>query len=177
MNHLEFHFSATECHGWPKLKFFIDDDLYHDYEFSSASGTVLIPLDLLPGPHQIKIEFYGKTERNTVQIDNEIVKDQLATLDSITVDNVTIPDFVKYQGLYQVGDVKRPQILTWGQNGFWILQIEYPIIDWILDLKLQTTLSHSDNKQWAMSVLHPKKIQSLRDNLQVLEKLLSDVDT
>jgi hypothetical protein len=57
------------------------------------------------------------------------------------------------------------------------LQIEYPIIDWILNLKMQTMSEYNDNKQWAMSVFHPKKIQSLRDDLKILEKLLSNVDT
>lgn len=177
MNLLGFQFNATECNGWPKLKFFIDDDLYHDYEFSASSGIVELPLDLLSGPHEIKIEFYGKTQHNTILADNEIVEDQLVTLELITVDHVTIPDFIKYLGVYQVDDVKRSQILTWGQNGFWTLQIEYPIIDWILNLKMQTIPSYTDNKQWTTSVFHPKKIQSLRDNLTVLEKLLSNVDT
>ena len=177
MNQLVLHFSCTECNGWPKLKFFIDDDLYHDYEFNSTIASVEIPLDLLPGLHQITIELYGKTHHNTSLRGNKIVKDQLVTLEAITVDNVTVPDFVKYRGVYQIDAVKRPQILTWGENGTWMLQFEYPIIDWILNLKMQTTLDYTDDDQWAMSMFHPKKIQSLRDNLKVLEKILSDVDT
>lgn len=177
MNQLVLHFSCTECNGWPKLKFFIDDDLYHDYEFNSTIASVEIPLELLTGQHQLEIEFYGKTQNNTIQINNCIVKDQLVTLDSLTIDNITVPDFIKYRGLYRVGNTERPQILTWGENGTWMLQFEYPIIDWILNLKMQATLSHIDDAQWATSVFHPKKIQTLKETLKVLEKILTDVDT
>ena len=177
MNHLGFHFSATECNGWPKLKFFIDDDLYHDFEFTSESALVELPLDLLPGEHQICIELYEKNHSNTVVSDDTIIKDQLVTLESITVDNVLLPDFVKYQGVYCTGNVNHPQVLTWGQNGTWNLHFEDPIISWVLDLKGQTMADRVNDLDWATSTFHPKKLQAVRDDLNILEKILLDADT
>jgi hypothetical protein len=175
MNSLRFQFKVSECNGWPKLKFLIDDDLYHDYEFTSEVGSVELPLDLVEGIHKLEIELYGKTHNNTIVVDDTIVKDQLVTLDEIFIDDVKLPNFIKYLGVYKVGEAKNPQALTWGLNGIWVLIFEHPIIDWVLNLKLNYTDEHARQAQWATSTNHPKKNELLTDGLGYLREILVNV--
>jgi hypothetical protein len=169
---LGFNFSATYCNGWPKLRFLIDNDIYHDFEFAGDSAFVELPVDLIDGEHKLDIEFYGKTYNNTV-VENDVIKqDQLATLNSIHIDKIQVPDFVKYQGIYNVNDSSIPSALTWGQNGVWSLTFNWPIINWVLSYKLNSFYS---DDQWSTAVYHPKKIKLLIDNLTELENTLANV--
>jgi hypothetical protein len=172
MIHLGFKFSATYCNGWPKLRFLVDDDIYHDFEFVGDSAFIELPIDLLDGSHIIDIEYYGKTYDNTVVINDKIIQDQLATLDSIHIDQIKVPDFIKYQGVYTVNETSTPSALTWGQNGVWSLSFEWPIIDWVLEKKLRAFFS---DEQWATAVYHPTKTKLLLDNLNRLENILANV--
>jgi hypothetical protein len=131
MNSLKLDFEATECNGWPKLRFFIDNDLYQDFEFTKKFDTIELPLDMLDGIHALEIELYGKTYKNTILDNNKIIDDQSVTLKNIWIDNVQILDFVKYKGIYHVKNEMLPQTLTWKQNGSWKLHFEYPINKWI----------------------------------------------
>ena len=154
MNLLEFNFTASNCNGWPKLKFYIDDDLYQDYEFLDSSATVQLPLEVLDGKHCVSIELYGKTINNTLVQDNVIVMDQLVTLENIKVDNVQLPTYFLYQG--RVDNQPDSPQLTWGINGSWRWYFYAPIIDWIIfvknnnaqtaDLNLTVTSSFSNEK-------------------------------
>jgi hypothetical protein len=175
MNWLGLRFTATECNGWPSLRFLIDDDLYQDFTFHSSEHQIRLPLDLLDGSHILSIEFYGKTYSNTLVENDVIIKDQLTTLESIMIDDVILPDFVKYSGVYCIGDISIPQALTWGQNGVWELKFDVPIIDWVLDLKFQNFYEFSSTDRWATATYHPEKIRLLREGLTELENLLSNV--
>jgi hypothetical protein len=175
MNRLSLLFTATQCNGWPKLKFSIDDDLLQDYEFSSGSALITLPVDLLDGEHQLDIELYGKSSSNTMVVNDVIVEDQLATLESIFIDDVQVPDFVKYKGIYTARNLVMPQALTWGIPGVWSLKFNYPIIDWILECKINDYYEFDKYDEWSTSVYHPKKTQALMDGFRELEDLLANV--
>ena len=66
MHFLKLHFSATECNGWPKLRFLIDLDQIEDVLIDSSDVLVSIPLDLLDGDHVLSIELYDKNPNNTI---------------------------------------------------------------------------------------------------------------
>ncbi len=173
MNWVSFEFDATYCNAWPKIKFFIDNDLYQDYEFSNDKAVVTLPFDLLPGKHQLWVELYDKTENNTILEHNTVVQDQLVILKKIAIDNVKVPDLVLYRGTYYTNNQKiYPQTVTWGENGKWVLEFETPIINWILDLKLET---FTNNKNYMWSSKNLKSSQLFIEELDKLEKLLSDV--
>ena len=176
MNCFGLLFTATECNGWPKLQFLINDDLIQDHQFTSSSELIEIPLDLFDGAHELGIELYGKTTTNTVLVNNIIVEDQLVTLDTIFIDGVPVPDFVKYSGIYTVGQQQSPQALTWGQNGIWKLKFNYPIIDWVLDLKFEKYYEFAGLDEWSTSTYHPKKSQLLESGFRELENILANVD-
>jgi len=136
MDYIKLELSATECNGWPKCNFYIDSDLIEDYEFSSSAAEITLPLELLDGDHVLTVELYGKTTKNTKVENNKIIQDQLVTLENIIVNNIKLPDFCKYLGVYSYSDQIIPQGLTWGVNGQWNWEFKMPIIAWILDRKI-----------------------------------------
>lgn len=166
MNTLEFFFQASNCNGWPKLKFYIDDDLYQDFEFVSSTANIKLPLELLDGEHCVDIELYGKTIKNTIVENNIIVLDQLVTLESIKVDNVQLPPFFLYQGRFN-NQMDSPQ-LTWGINGSWKWHFKTPIVDWIIFVK-------NNNVQTANSDFTVTSSFSNEKNFKLLE-LLDKID-
>jgi hypothetical protein len=152
MNTLKFTFSVTECNGWPKLKFFIDDDLIEDFEFTSESGGVSIPLDVMDGHHKLSIEIYGKTHSNTIcDSDGNIIQDQLVEMTGMYIDDIKLPAVYMWMGVYHFNGIESPQSLIWGCNGLWVWDMEVPLISWILDKKIENhekysnpTLSHKE---------------------------------
>ena len=168
MNHLRFEFSATYCNAWPKLKFYINDDLYHDYHFETTKGQVTLPIDLLDGAHLLEIELYDKTSHHTVIQDNKITQDQLVTLEHIYLDNVLLPDLFLYRGHYE----HFPKSLTWGVPGKWSFKFATPIIDWALHTKNDNQF---DAESTVVSTYSFQKNKKLLDLLDLLEQELQDV--
>lgn len=132
MNSLTLTFNTTFCNGWPRLKFYIDNDLYQEFVADSKSSIINIPIDLLDGSHELVVELWGKTQLNTSVKDGIIVNDQLVTLDSIQVDGVQLPDYFKYSGTFYHGLTPQCPCVTWGQNGKWRWNFTTPIITWVL---------------------------------------------
>lgn len=174
LDQLVLEFTATCYNGWPKLKFYIDDDLYEDFTFTESKATVKLPLSLVDGEHELVVELYNKTTSNTLVDDNgNIIQDQLVTLDNLYFDNVQLPNFVKYSGIYYFNDQKIPQGLTWGVNGNWKLNFATPLVGWVLEKK-----DEFDNARPA-GLLTPLEYSSLKKKklmfyLKQIEKILID---
>lgn len=135
MNLLSLNFRATDCCGWPKLRFCIDDDVLLEHAFSQELETVALELDLIDGAHVLEIERYDKQARNIVFVDNQILQDQTVELVQIAVDDVILPDLFKYQGTFYFHDQCVPSGLLWGPNGRWIWHFHTPLIRWLIDCK------------------------------------------
>lgn len=136
MNTLSFKFDSQNCNGWAKLRFLIDNDIYLEHEITSATEQVDLQLDLLPGPHCLQIERYGKRiPENIVFVDGKILQDQITSLVDIYVDGIKLPDFVKYSGVFTHDDTVVKGGLWWGPNGTWSLDIETPLLDWIINIR------------------------------------------
>ena len=172
MNILSLVFSTSFCNGWPKIKVYLDEDLYQDHEFIKDNEIVDIPLDLLDGLHTLKIELYNKSNQNTKVVDSIIVQDQLVTLESIKVDGVTVPKQFLYEGRYIYNDVEPCQGLTWGINGHWSWIFQTPIIDWIILQKklIEDALTNSIISQNYSEEKH----QAILEHLDILETKLND---
>lgn len=128
MTVLTFKFSSTECNGWPKLRFCVDDDVLVEYDFDSDTASVDIPLDLIDGNHVLEIERYGKTEDQT---------NQLVTLEDIYIQDVRLPDWFKSSGTFYFHDQAIQSGLIWHPNGKFILSFCTPIINWFVDQRLE----------------------------------------
>ena len=138
MTILKFAFRTSECNGWPKVNILIDNDLYHDHQFSSVEETVVLPIELLDGDHLLEIEIYGKTTKNTI-LDSmgNIISDQLIELVDIYVDDIKLPDWFKYLGIYTYNNQELPRATIWGCNGSWHWEFKMPMITWIIDKKFE----------------------------------------
>ena len=173
MNILSLVFSASFCNGWPKIKVYLDEDLYHDYEFVSHSGIVDLPIDLLDGPHILKIELYNKTNQNTKIEDDAIIQDQLVTLENIKVDGVIVPKEFLYKGQYTVNNIAPHQGLTWGINGHWSWNFQTPIINWIIiqkNLNENLLINPSISQNYS-----EEKHRAILEHLNILETKLNDI--
>lgn len=136
MNNLKITFNTSECNGWPKLRVLIDNDLYEDHLFSSANESITVPIELLDGRHVLELEIYGKTSVNTkVDKEGNIIQDQLIELVDMFIDDVKLPEYFKYIGVYKFNNQTYPQALVWGCNGNWIWEFSTPIITWAIDKK------------------------------------------
>lgn len=174
-NLLRLKFSATECNGWPKLKFYIDDDLYEDFIFKSPNAEIELPLSTLDGEHELSIELYDKTNNNTIIIDSKIISDQTVTLDKIFVDNVEVPNFIKYKGIHYYHGQEHIQSLTWGPNGVWKLKFRTPIISWILDEKEKISQDYRATAT-VLGGYNSAKKTKLMYYLKQIEEILSSND-
>jgi len=168
MNQLTLKFKATPCNGWPKLKFLIDFDLIEEYHFNSFDGEISIPIDLLDGAYLLNIELFDKTEKNTiVDTTGKITEDQKVELVDIYIDNVKLPNFYKWMGVYRFNDQEYPQSLCWGCNGIWTWPFQTPILTWVLDEKIKHREKYDQPE-----ISYFKKIKTEEINLSRLEKQL-----
>jgi hypothetical protein len=173
MDILTLEFTATESLGWPKIKLYIDEDLYEDYIFQSDYAKVNVPLDLMDGPHTLKIELYDKHPNSTVLVDGNIVSDQTVTLMNLYVDDVLIPDLIKYKGNYVTPENTYPQALTWAlNNAYWELHFMSPFKTWVLDEKLNHNMKTGDLYSENYSEERQKVIL---EKIEKIEALLQDV--
>jgi hypothetical protein len=166
---LKLIFNATECNGWPKIRFFIDLDQIEDLTTDSNNIEVNIPIDLLDGEHNLDIELYGKKPINTIiDAQKNIIKDQIVELVDIYVDNIQLPTYFKYLGIYHYNNIAHPQALTWGINGIWKWSFTTPIIPWILEKKIEQKLKYShDTKEYQ---------QNLKLTQQKIKNFLREID-
>jgi len=167
VNYLKFLFRATECNGWPKLKFLIDLDIIEYYEFSSDTAEITIPISLLDGDHSLFVELYDKNKNNTIVDAGNIIKDQTVELTDIYVDDILLPDFYKWMGVYEFNGNIFTQALLWGINGSWRWNIKTPLIPWLLEKKLEheekynpPVRTHSERLR-----LEQEKIQKFEEQL------------
>lgn len=171
MNNLKITFNASECNGWPKLRVLIDNDLYEDHLFSSTNESITVPIEFLDGRHILELEIYGKTSANTkVDSAGNIIQDQLIELVDMFVDDIKLPEYFKYIGVYKFNDQIYPQATVWGCNGSWTWEFFTPIVTWAIDKK-------NDNAEKYNPPTIPS-IDSLNDKLKrftAIEELLNEL--
>jgi hypothetical protein len=158
MDSIKLEFKVTECNGWPTVNFLIDDDLYHDYHFSQEHEIVELPVDLLNGTHQLDIEIYGKRPINTqVDSNGNIVKDQIIELVNIYFNDIKLPEYYMYIGVYKFNGQEYKQALMWGCNGVWSWQFGSPILTWAMDFKLAHRAKYDVVEDEALTITYTQK--------------------
>lgn len=174
MNKIELIFKATECNGWPKLKFLLDLDLIEDYTFTAGEAKISIPIDLVNGKHTLFVEFYGKTNKNTkVDNGNNILQDQTVELVDMYVDDILLPNFYKWLGVYEFDNQSYPQALKWGCNGIWSWGMEVPLISWLLEKKIEQgeKYNKSEMSYHEICMIAQEKIQHLENELKKIQNV------
>jgi hypothetical protein len=170
MDTLSINFFCGEYRGWSKARFILDNDIYHDYHFSKQEETVQVSLDLLDGKHTLQIEFYGKTEANVLfsEAENKIVQEQFLELRNIYVNNVEVPEFITYSGVYAFNDQQHKSATWFGVNGTWTLEFQTPIIDWLLNEKILI-----EEKYNPPVITFSQKVNIEKEKLKKIKDILS----
>jgi hypothetical protein len=153
---LSIEFESQNCNGWPKLRFAIDGETCFQHEIHTQRQKIDITCSTDPGRHVLQIERYGKTFDNTVFVDGKILQDQMIVLADIYLNNIRLPDFIKYGGTFSYGTVQNLGDLWWGHNGIWHLDFQTPLIDWIIDKKRSNDTKVADlfDYQNRLQLLH-----------------------
>ena len=171
MNTLKITFKTSECNGWPKLRLLIDNDLYEDHLFSSEDEAITVPIEFLDGSHLLELEIYDKTSVNTkVDSAGNIIQDQLIELVDMYVDDVKLPGYFKYMGVYKFNNQTYPQATTWGCNGIWAWEFSTPIVTWVIDKK------NENNEKYNPPII--PVIDRTHDKLKrfkIIEELLNEL--
>jgi len=169
MNTLSIDFNCGEYNGWPKARILLDNDIYHDYYFSKQEETVSIPLDLLEGEHTLSIEFYGKTNKNVLfsKSENKVLQEQFLEIKNIYIDNIEIPEFIKYSGVYSFNGEEYKSAMWFGVNGTWSIKFYTPIIDWILHEKILL-----EEKYNPPNMLYYDKVNIEKEKLKQIKEIL-----
>jgi hypothetical protein len=171
MNNLKITFNASECNGWPKLRVLVDNDLYEDHLFSSTNESITIPIEFIDGQHLLELEIYGKTAASTkVDGTGNIVQDQLIELVDMFIDNVKLPEYFKYMGVYKFNNQTHPQSTIWGCNGIWSWKFFTPIVKWTIDKKNENAEKYNPP---VVSVLDRTREKLKR--FKIIEELLNDL--
>jgi hypothetical protein len=174
MNQLSFHFKTTEVNGWPKIKITVDNVVIKEHCFTKEKEIVDVSLTMTDGPHVLEIIRYGKTPENLIfdAVANQIIKDQVIELTSMSIDGVYLPNFFLYKGVWHWEDNHEPSSLFWGPNGTWTWNFETPIIAWAISANRQHQDSHLD-------LLSPYKddLTLSYKYLDQLEKAISELNT
>lgn len=146
MNKLSFHFRVNELNGWPKIRFVVDNTVILDHCFTATDQTVDLSLNIDAGPHVLEIQRYGKTDQNVLfdSATYQIISDQIVELLGISVDDVELPMFFLYRGVWRWEQRQEPSSLYWGPNGTWIWSFETPLVDWAIRQNRQHQDSHLD---------------------------------
>ena len=133
MTTLKFHFRSTYYNGWPQLRFVIDNDVYLEHDIIKAEEFVELDFDLFPGDHELEIERYGKTDAHLNFQNGQILDDQTIELIDIYFDDIKLPDYVKYSGVFCYNKQETPSALFWGPNGIFRIGFKTPFLEWIID--------------------------------------------
>ena len=155
MNLFKFFFKATECNGWPKIKILVNGVEREDM-IIERSLAIVLSVDS-NSTQTIEIVRYGKAQNNTLLRGSEIVKDQLLELESISVDDVKLPDWYIHE------HVSNSHII--GSNVTWKFTVEQPIVTYILDQKINHEAKYNSDYLYPWShKLGPNSVKELTDD-------------
>lgn len=135
---------------YPKIKIFIDGDLYEEVAFTKEKEQVKFPVSLVSGKHLLEIEHFDKTNRDTLFKNDKILQDTKFTIGNLNICSFDIPytfvlkSVLKPDWTHLTMPEKFPTVLkqsmTVGPNGVWSLGFETPVDDWLINERKKATL-------------------------------------
>ena len=127
----------------PKIKVYLNDNVIKTTTLSKEMNEITFTSDLSEGNHAIKIELYGKDNKQTVvNSSGEIEKDQLIDIKDIIIDGVQL-GYLVWSKSYFEADKQNPgyehlpdrlfNFATIGYNGVFVLPFQVPTYIWLLE--------------------------------------------
>lgn len=129
MDILTLVFQPYEFSGFPKIKIALNSQPIADIEITKLT-KVDIPL---PSDENqcLTVERYGKTDNHTrVDAHGTIIADQMVELVNMKYNSITLPDVIRYQGIFRYNDQVLPQSTLFGPNGIWTFEFSMPFTRW-----------------------------------------------
>lgn len=126
----------------PLIKIIMNNEEYHR---CPVQNKILIKNNITDGNVKLEIDFYNKTNKDTV-VNNvqEVISDMNFELDKIVIDNVDFEN-LKWQSFYESDKGKIEKCLFFGPKGKFVIEFEMPILKWFL--KTQNQL-RGDDPNW-----------------------------
>ena len=87
------------------------------------------------------------------------------------VNDIKLPAFFKYASTYKFFGYEHMQATTWGCNGIWEWPFETPILNWVLDKKIENHEIYTSPK-----ILHKERLRLEQEKLQRLADQLSKLN-
>jgi hypothetical protein len=159
-NKLTINFKSTECNGFPSIKILHNNNLLIDYTLESYECSYTITIDLSPAHHTIIVERYNKTENNP---------DQILEITNITVDGITIPEFLLLtNSKFEFDDQVHYGSKYFSPNGIWSFNFNSPVITYILDQKILHEAKYNQDYQYPWSYkLGPDSVAQISANIDL----------
>ena len=151
---VQIKFRATAAQArWPWVRVWLNSQLIANQPMVS-DNSVTFSSDMVDSQAQLKIEYYGKTNNDTItDATGQIVENQSLEIKQITVNGVDIVANNLYTSLgsyhMYLDDQKREYYLTHGystgpshslhmfENGHWQLEFDLPVLSNLVQLKTQ----------------------------------------
>ena len=146
--------------NWPKIRLIVNSDIVMDKQLIESISTIDYSTIANFDTAEIKLEYYGKTEKDTIISNNEIVENQRIEILKFELNGV---DIVQNECIYNLGnynkhlspekyqycleqgiDVGPSKSLAMFENGYWQLDVGIPILPWLT--KLQSP--YSTHERW-----------------------------
>lgn len=177
MNTLTLHFKCTDCNGFPSAKILVDDQLVHDHKFSELQESLLVSLSVKPGDHVLTVERYNKQQQNFVFEDGKILKDQILEIVKLSVDGVDIPAYVVDSNCeFAYHDRVDAGSRYFGPNGVWTFKFQTPLIQYILDCRIEHESYYDQSYQFPWSYRHgPGTARAVIETIEQLEEKIQQI--
>ena len=137
--------------SWPSVRIFINNQIVKDQLIDQPTVIDHSLSNSNTDALELKIEYYGKTDRDTVTNDlGEIIENQSVTIESFTVNGI---DLIKNHAIYRLGhytkilsettlqyfkdhgiDYGPSHSLYMSENGHWSLSFRLPITKFLIEL-------------------------------------------
>lgn len=175
-NILTLSFAATECNGWPQIRVLLNNKIVNDCVVD-GNLTVSVAVDSTTKNYNLQIQRYGKTDKNFVCADNQIVKDQVVELVSITVDGIPIPNYIiNNHATFTFNDQTHLGSCYFSPNGVWELKFQAPFITWLLDQKILHESMYTDDYKFDWSYkLGPQSVDVLSSKFEEALKKINQI--
>lgn len=124
---LEFN-QINHFNGCPKISICVNDIEYFVGDVTNSIHLEVPNLDF----NVLAIRHYGKTDVDTLVVNDEIVADKNFTLNTIIIDGYNIEELIWDSTFTDNHNNVIPGCLFFGPNGVFELTFEYPVLKWIL---------------------------------------------
>lgn len=173
-NNLKILIKSTYCNGWPNINVYLGQNLIYSLSNCSELTTITTNLELTSSKQCIKIERYGKTEKNFVYENEVIINDQTIEIVDVLVDDIRLPDWLIRQNCrIEFDDNVHERSRLLGPNGFWFFEFETPILTYLLDQKIIHEAKYSDNYKYPWNhQLGPDTVETVTKELSSVKKYI-----